>query len=134
MLFHGLYLRSYVECLFTPHHYNTVTTLDILGINSTVNIQNVHTYNTQKSTNLINSKFSGFDPADLLQYIVKDSISGNLACSLCSRFSHRSRANVRNHIESKHFPNTFVYSCPICCKNCPSHQSLLKHKSLFHKD
>jgi len=76
----------------------------------------------------------GFDPADLLQYIVKDSATGSLACSLCSNFSHRSRANVRNHIESKHFPNTFVYTCPVCAKDCPSHQSLLKHKSLFHKN
>jgi len=76
----------------------------------------------------------GPDPADLLQYIVKDSATGNLSCSLCTNFSHRSRANVRNHIESKHFPNTFVYTCPVCFKDCPSHQSLLKHKSLFHKN
>jgi len=76
----------------------------------------------------------GVDPADLLQYIVKDTASGILSCSLCSHFSHRSRANVRNHIESKHFPNTFVYTCPTCAKECPSHQSLLKHKSLFHKN
>jgi len=76
----------------------------------------------------------GLDPADLLQYIVKDSSTGNLSCSLCYSFSHRSRANVRNHIESKHFPKTFVYTCPICEKECPSHQSMLKHKSLFHKN
>ena len=67
-----------------------------------------------------------------MKYIGKDDL-GNHFCTLCSKFSHKARANVRNHVESKHFANMFVYTCPTCGKCCPSHQSLLKHKSLFHK-
>ena len=74
------------------------------------------------------------DPADLLQYSVKNELLGIYQCTLCSEFSHKSRANVRNHIESKHFPNSFSYPCHFCEKILPSHQSLLKHKSVYHKN
>jgi len=74
------------------------------------------------------------DPATLIQYIARDETTGQYQCSLCSDFSHKSRANVRNHVESKHFQNTFVYSCSYCDKTCTSHQALLKHKSVFHKN
>merc|ERR1712096_419232 len=85
-------------------------------------------YNT---TDGMDSK--GDDPADLLQYINKDQTTGLHICSICSNFSHKSRSNVRNHIESKHFAGSFIYTCSICEKTCASHQSLLKHKSVFHK-
>ena len=82
---------------------------------------------------LVNWYISGDDPADLLQYINKDQTTGLHICSICSNFSHKSRSNVRNHIESKHFAGSFIYTCSICEKTCASHQSLLKHKSVFHK-
>jgi len=77
---------------------------------------------------------AGFDPADLLQYSVKNELLGIYQCTLCSEFSHKSRSNVRNHIVSKHFPNSFSYPCHFCEKILPSNQALLKHKSVFHKN
>jgi len=77
---------------------------------------------------------AGLDPADLLQYSVKNELLGIYQCTLCSEFSHKSRANIRNHIESKHFQNSFSYPCHFCEKILPSHQSLLKHKSVYHKN
>ena len=72
---------------------------------------------------------SGYlNPEDLLKYIDKIE-EGNYFCTICASFSHKNRANVRNHVESKHFTNTFLYTCPHCGKECPSHQALLKHKS-----
>ena len=79
--------------------------------------------------------FSGpQQPEDLLKYIDRDEGGSGYFCTLCTGFSHKSRANVRNHVESKHFPKHFVYTCQTCGHNCPSHQSLLKHKSMFHKN
>ena len=73
-------------------------------------------------------------PEELLKYIDRDEVGSCYFCTLCNGFSHKSRANVRNHVESKHFPKHFVYTCQTCGHNCPSHQSLLKHKSVFHKN
>jgi len=71
-------------------------------------------------------------PEDLLQYIGKDQLANHL-CMLCNDFKHKSRANVRNHVESKHFTNMFVYECDICGKTAASQQALHRHKSSYHK-
>jgi len=71
-------------------------------------------------------------PEDLLQYIGKDQF-GNYLCMLCNDFKHKSRANVRNHVESKHFTNMFIYECDICGKTAASQQALHRHKSSYHK-
>ena len=71
-------------------------------------------------------------PEDLLQYIGKD-LLGNHLCMLCNDFKHKSRANERNHVESKHFTNLFVYECDICGKTAASQQALHRHKSSYHK-
>ena len=51
-----------------------------------------------------------------------------LTCSICQNFSHKSKYTLQNHIESKHFPNTFVYSCPKCQKNVSTREALICHK------
>ena len=79
-------------------------------------------------------KFTGPDPADLLNYIERNDQTGVYQCTICFNCSHKSRSNVRNHVESKHFPNTFQYRCPICEYQCSSQQSLLKHKSQKHRN
>ena len=66
-------------------------------------------------------------PSDLDQFVER-SDHGYL-CSICASFSHVGRSNVRNHVESKHFPNTFVYTCDLCQKQCKSRQALQQHKS-----
>ena len=51
------------------------------------------------------------------------------SCGVCYAFSHSAKSNVRNHIESKHFPNTFTYSCANCAKILASKKSLQNHAS-----
>lgn len=50
-------------------------------------------------------------------------------CSLCHEFSHKSLYNVMNHIESKHFPNTFTYSCNKCGAKVGTKKGLERHKA-----
>jgi len=66
-------------------------------------------------------------PEDLDQFIGRGDL--NYSCEICAQFSHASKSNVRNHVESKHFPNTFFYNCNICNKVCNSKQALQQHRS-----
>ena len=63
---------------------------------------------------------------DFDQYVNKDGV-GIFSCVICS-YRQRSLFFLRNHVESKHFPNTFDYACPICGKVLGS-----KHAFLWHK-
>jgi len=72
-------------------------------------------------------EFTPQKPEDLDQFIGRGELGYN--CEVCAQFSHASKSNVRNHIESKHFPNTFFYNCSICNKTCNSRQALQQHKS-----
>ena len=65
-------------------------------------------------------------PDDLKKYM----LSGVEAhtCSICQNFSHKSKYTLQNHIESKHFPNTFVYTCTKCDKNVFTREALICHK------
>jgi len=67
-------------------------------------------------------------PEDLKRYIVQDELKGP-TCGICFSFSHRSKSNVQNHIESKHFPNSFTYSCPKCFKNVSTKKALEIHNN-----
>ena len=67
-------------------------------------------------------------PEDLDQFISPRPELG-YTCDICAAFGHASKSNVRNHVESKHFPNTFVYNCNQCQKQCNSRQALHQHKS-----
>ena len=68
------------------------------------------------------------DPEDLKRYIVQDELKGP-TCGICFSFSHRSKSNVQNHIESKHFPNSFTYTCPKCFKNVSTKKALEIHNN-----
>ena len=78
--------------------------------------------------------FEFTDPSQLDQFIEKNT-EGRMQCTICKDFSHNSRSHVRNHIESKHFPNTFSYNCPYehCGKIFYTFQAIQKHKSRDHK-
>jgi len=52
-------------------------------------------------------------PEDFIKFVVRND-SGAPTCGICLQFSNQAVVNVRNHIESKHYPNTFVYNCPKC--------------------
>ena len=77
------------------------------------------------------------DPSQLFQYVNRDDVSDpakpKYFCMICHKFSHQARANVRNHVEARHFPNSFSYSCDLCGKECPSKSTLQLHRSRVHK-
>jgi len=74
------------------------------------------------------------NPADLLQFVIPHTFeeeggrTGYL-CAICLQFKHIYKANVRNHVESKHFKGQFVYKCEICGSIKNSKQDLYACKS-----
>eukprot|EP00092_Neocalanus_flemingeri_P037237 GFUD01040549.1.p1 GENE.GFUD01040549.1~~GFUD01040549.1.p1 ORF type:complete len:337 (-),score=75.19 GFUD01040549.1:10-1020(-) len=71
-------------------------------------------------------------PDDLFQYVVKHPVKG-YQCSICEKYKSPARVNVRNHVESKHFPNTFEYPCEYCGKIMYSKNYRDTHISMNHK-
>ena len=51
---------------------------------------------------------------DFDQYITKEGVY--CVCTICGNVKNKSITNVRCHIESKHFPGTFKYTCDYCEK------------------
>jgi len=73
-------------------------------------------------------------PEDLLNFCEKEEDEmARWTCNLCYQFVHRSRQNVRNHVESRHYPNAFQYSCPSCDKVCYTMRAMEVHKSNVHR-
>lgn len=71
------------------------------------------------------------EPAELYRYIDRlvpavDGESGGFQCTLCRRVFNV-RRDARNHVESIHFPTSFVYPCTVCGKNFPAKNSLNVH-------
>ena len=72
-------------------------------------------------------------PDDMMQYIAKDDTKG-YGCTICNEFYHSARYHVRNHIESKHFPSAFTYTCQYCNKQCNTRKALENHVYKIHKN
>jgi len=72
-------------------------------------------------------------PDDLLQYVLKDPELSKHYCGICLAFKNNSKSHVRDHVEQRHFPNTFDYTCDICGKLCSSKIALRDHKNYNHK-
>ena len=66
------------------------------------------------------------------QFIMKDVASKKNVCSICRGFSHKSRTNVRNHIESKHYPGLYQYPCETCSTVVYTKRALEVHRSAYH--
>ena len=75
----------------------------------------------------------GADPAQLYEFVGYDSERGKHFCLKCPKFSHKSRSNVRNHVEALHFLGMFAYSCQICGQSIGSKNALNTHMSRIHK-
>ena len=60
--------------------------------------------------------------------IVKHGDGPERDCGICYQYSNKSSTNVRNHIESKHFPGMMSYQCEYCQKTCKTKQSLDTHR------
>ena len=75
--------------------------------------------------------FLGFtNPEELLQFVIRsEQETGKFMCSICLSFAHAKKYHVRNHVESKHFPNTFEYPCSICKKSYFTRKALESHLS-----
>jgi len=74
---------------------------------------------------------SNKDPIeDLKKYIVRRDIIPE--CGICFNYSNKSSTNVRNHIESKHFPGMFSHKCDYCEKIYNSKQAVDKHRIRSH--
>ena len=59
----------------------------------------------------------------------KDQVTKEWRCNFCSK-SHKDKARIKRHVEI-HFPG-FTQSCPYCCKELPSRNSLRVHISDAH--
>ena len=74
------------------------------------------------------------DPSDLFQFVVETFDGGKrFHCGLCNKFAHSGKTHVRNHVESVHYPNSFLYPCDQCEKSFPSKQNFQLHRSRVHK-
>jgi len=74
------------------------------------------------------------DPSDLFQFVIENFDGGKrFHCGLCNKFAHSGKTHVRNHVESVHYPNSFLYPCDQCDKSFPSKQNYQLHKSRVHK-
>ena len=56
------------------------------------------------------------------------------ACTICTQFMHKTKYNVRCHLESKHFPNTQQYTCTICLKAIGTRKAYDGHMYRYHKN
>ena len=74
----------------------------------------------------------GLDPEELFLYVRRDPGDQRFYCTLCSLFSHASRTNCRNHVEARHFPNTFHYPCDSCDSTFTTKSTWAMHKSKKH--
>ena len=72
------------------------------------------------------------NPDDFAQFIQRNLISGEHVCQICN-YSQKQLWTVKNHVESKHFPNSFTYNCPMCEKVFGTNQAFMKHKNRAHK-
>jgi len=77
-------------------------------------------------------------PSDLLQFVLPhlfedDSGKTGFVCGICFQFKHIWKANVRNHVESKHFKGQFVYKCDICGAIKNSKQEMYACKTMHNR-
>ena len=70
--------------------------------------------------------------ADFDKFIEKEPEDQGYFCSICFAFRKRGKADVRNHVESKHFPNTFTYKCDECGWVVGTNTALKRHMQRVH--
>jgi len=70
-------------------------------------------------------------PEDFNKFIERNA-SGPY-CGVCNQFFNKSVTNVRNHVESKHFPNLFSYQCNQCDMTLGTQKALDVHRQRNHK-
>jgi len=131
-----------------PHynHRNTLATADDQTLDYTVENYDdygeyPHQYTEEQagmSTGAVGiaSGQSFQDPSELLQFVEQDKSDlskRRYVCTICNNFYHQGKSNVRNHVECKHFPDSFLYNCELCGNGLPSKAALQKHKHKVHR-
>ena len=81
--------------------------------------------------NFVGQQFT--DPCQLLQFIRRDVTDNRHYCTICESFSHKIISHTRNHVEAKHFPDSFVYKCDLCPETLKNAIALNNHRSKRHK-
>jgi len=75
-------------------------------------------------------------PEDLHAYVVENPDEGakhKFMCVICQR-TGLNRRDVRNHVESLHFPDSFSYTCDLCGKVMKTKKALNNHKYTKHRE
>ena len=90
-----------------------------------------------KNTTSISPKFKNclgtiHSPEDFEQYIIRNNGQGRIGCQLCQH-TVLNFTDMRNHVESIHFPNTFSYKCPFCDQAFGTNKAFKVHKQRSHK-
>ena len=80
----------------------------------------------------------GFDRSALVQHIEAcyNDLTGSIShhkCQLCGK-TMLLKNNLLDHVESKHFPFSFVYHCNICDQQMRSKKALTMHIQKKHKE
>jgi len=78
------------------------------------------------------SKGQIFNVEDFDKFMEKEPETSGYYCKICQMYRKRGKADVRNHIESKHFPNTFTYSCEMCSYVVGTNKALSRHVQNVH--
>ena len=76
------------------------------------------------------SEISTFE--DLLQFVERDYLNQRYYCTICTHFSHKWKANVKNHVESKHYNGQFVHTCADCGDTFNNRNTMQRHRSQVH--
>ena len=72
------------------------------------------------------------DPKELYQFVNKlNEGSGLFYCTICQKTAH-TRIDVRDHIESNHYPDTFIYICTYCGKHLKTRSARKNHVRYAH--
>ena len=78
-------------------------------------------------------KGEGFDLNNYIEKISEGASFGQFKCNICGYVSSQ-KANLRRHIESKHFPGLFEYSCDQCEKNFNTMTKYRNHQRRHHSN
>jgi len=63
---------------------------------------------------------------------VEEPTGSQFQCTICWK-NHKQKPHAQNHVESKHFPEMFVYTCHICNLTFNGRNKFYVHNSKFHK-
>ena len=88
-------------------------------------------FNQEKRDGGVNEeKGEGFDLNNYIEKISDGANIGKFQCNICGYVA--SVYNVKRHVESKHFPGVFEYSCDQCEENFNTKSKLQNHRNYYH--